>query len=74
MADFFTKSKPGTVWNRLYKERMTEEEFIFFEDGIGLDRIKNEQRVAFFFSVESVTDIMARLKTINTRQSTISYH
>ncbi len=58
VADRFLKSDPGTVWNQVFQERMTMDDFVKFPEG--LSRLKEEHHLGYFWTVESMYSILVR--------------
>ncbi len=57
-ADFFLKSKPGTVWNDVFEEKMEPNDFIDIHEG--LERLWEEHHMGFFMAVETMYNTIVR--------------
>ncbi len=54
IANFFILAQPGTLFEKIYKEKMTEADFVNFDESI--PRILNEYHFGTFYTKDSMLD------------------
>ena len=55
-AQIFVASKEGTIWNKIYKNHMTEESFILSTQTLH-ESLETNEKITYFTSVDVMTHI-----------------